>query len=246
MLILRKTLALAAILTSFCTPTPHIRVRNFSKQDTCYAVEYSSGIGAFPTEAICGMVEGNKTGGFWLKSGQVREFEAIGLNGTRFNGAITPVLEDNQFKGCRNELNFLDPNLTYYDMSYSYGISDGTCGPADGTNNAGERHALMKANKGWRTLNQTTKDHLLTFPEYLRQGKNGSLDYINMTVDAFPTKAPDVVYFLQVTAGFEGYMGPGSVNGVEYMPGTIQNISVGVADRQVQHSPSDQFYVTSY
>ena len=245
MLMFRKTLALAAILTSFCTPTPHISVRNFSKQDICYEVEYSSGIGAFPSEAICGTVKGSGTGGFWLKTGQVREFEAIGHNGTRFNGAITPALEDNQFTGCRNELNFLDPNLTYYDMSYSYGISDGTCGPANGTSHSGERHALMKANRAWKTLNQTTKDHLLTHNDLLKQGKNGSLDYINMTVDAWP-QAPDVVYFFQVTAGFQGYMGPGSVKDIEYKPGTIQNISVGVADRQVQHSPSDQFYVTSY
>ena len=260
MLILRQTLALAAILISFCTPKPHISIRNHSNQAICYEVEYSNGTGVFPSEynmsyskrtgafpsAVCGTVKGNKTGGFWLQSGQTMDVDATGTDGVPFNGAITPVLNNNSFIGARCEVNFLNASVTYYDMSYSYGITDGTCGPAENTNPAGERYPLLKANKAWATLNQTTKNHLLTFPEYLQQAKNGSLVYINMNVGAWPTYAPEVVYFFQITAGFRGYMGPGSERGVNWNPGTIQNISVEAANAQVRTSPSRQFIIDSY
>lgn len=257
MLILRKTLALAAILISFCTPKPQISVRNHSNQTICYKVEYSNGTGAFPSveysnrtfdfpSAICGAANGTKTGGFWLKSGQAMDVDATGIDGVPFNGAITPVLNDNSFIGPRCEVNLLNASVTYYDMSYQYGISDATCGPAGNTNLAGERYPLQKANKAWKTLNQTMKNHLLTFPEYLKQSKNGSLDYININLKAWPIYAPEVVYFFQITAGFQGYMGPGSVENVTYPAGTIQNISVKAADAQVKSSSSRQIVIDSY
>ena len=257
MLIIRKTLALAAILISLCTPTPNISVRNLSNQTICYKVEYSNGTGAFPSveypnrtfafpSAICGQANGTGTGGFRLQSGQTLDVDATGIDGLPFNGAITPVLNDNSFIGARCEVNLLNATVTYYDMSYEYGITDATCGPADGINLAGERYPLLKANKAWTTLNQTTRNHLLSFPEYLKQGKNGSLDYINMNLNAWPTYAPEVVYFFQITAGFRGYMGTGSVRGVTYPAGTIQNISVDAANAQVLNSPSRQIVIDSY
>lgn len=225
---------------------PHVSIRNFSNQNICYSVEYSNGTGAFPSSAICGGVKGNETGGFWLDSGKIKEVNAIGLDGQPFCGAITAMLDNNTLTGARNEMNFLNARQTYYDISYEYGISDGTCGPADGSNPAGELHTLSKANKAWRSLNQTTKDYLLTFPDYLKQGGNGSLDYINMNINAWPDLAPDVVYFFQATAGFQGYMGSGSVRDVEYPAGSLRNISVGLADKQCRSSPSNQFVITSY
>lgn len=257
MLILRKTLALAAILVSFCTPTPNISVRNLSNQTICYKVEYTNGTGAFPSvaysnttfafpSAVCGDAKDNETGGFQLQSGQTMDVDPIGFNGVPFNGAITPVLNDNRFSGARCEVNLLNASVTYWDMSYELGISDATCGPADGTNLAGERYPLQKANKAWKSLNQTTRNHLLTFPQYLQQAKNGSLIYINMDVNAWPTYAPEVVYFFQVTADFQGYMSPGSEDDVTWRARTIQNLLVKPADKQTRSSSSRQIVIDSY
>ncbi|CAF9941632.1 hypothetical protein IMSHALPRED_002819 [Imshaugia aleurites] len=246
MLILRKTMALVAILISLCAPTPVIHVRNHSKQDICYKVEYSNGTDTFPSTAVCAQAKGAKVGGFWLRSGQTKVVNATGLDGQRFNGAITAVLKNNTRQGARNEINFLNATHTFYDISYQYGISDATCGPANGGEISGERHSLSKANAAWKHLNQTTKQDLLAFPQYLNQSANGSLTDINMSVDAWPTKAPEVVYFFQVTAGFKGYMGPGSVENVTYPPNSIQNISIPDADKQTLKTSSREMVITSY
>lgn len=248
MLVLRKTLALAAILISFCAPKPHILVQNFSKQNICYKVEYSSGMGAFPSTAVCGEAKGPQVGGFWLNSGQSQGFDATGTDGQPFNGAISAVINDNTDEGARNEINLLNSSMAWYDVSYQYGFSDGTNGPANSGSGilAGERDTLGKANAAWKALNQTKKASLLTEnPDYLKQSANGSLTHINMTSTA-QTDVPDVVYFFQVTARFNGYVSCGSVQGVTWPPGSIQSQAVKLADRQSYGAPTDQFIITSY
>lgn len=248
MLILRKTLALAAILISFCAPKPYILVQNFSKQNICYKVEYSSGTGAFPNTKECGEAKGPNVGGFLLKSGLTKGFDATGTDGQPFNGAISAVINNNTDEGARNEINLLNSTMAWYDISYQYGFSDGTCGPANtsSANLSGERDTLGKANAAWKTLDQTKKNNLLQkYPNYLKQNANGSLTHIDMTSTAQDT-APDLVYFFQVTAGFKGYISFGSVQGVTWPAGSMQSLSVRLADKQALSAPTDQIVITSY
>lgn len=100
MLFAQRILALVAILISLCAPTPVIRIQNFSKQNICYKVEYSNGTGAFPNQTVCG-VTGPEIGGFWIDSGDSREFNATGIDGQNFNGAITAILNNNKTIGAR-------------------------------------------------------------------------------------------------------------------------------------------------
>ena len=253
MLLLRKVLALAAILISFgtstpissSTSTPHIRIENKSKDRICYKVEFSNGTGIFPKDAVCGGAEGPQVAGFWLGSGQHKVVEATNSSGIGFNGAITTVLNKQSLLGARYEINSSNITDPFWDVDWQYGITDGTCGPLNSKHLTGERDTLGKANAAWRTLDQTKKNQLLKFPEYLVQGANGSLTHINMTIDAWPERA-DVIQFFQETAGFKGYVGPGSVNGAIYgKHSTLQKL-VNLADLQTTSDVTNTIAITSY
>ena len=243
MLFLQNSLALAAILISFCASTPLIRVHNFSKERICYKVEYSNGTGAFPQEAVCDDAKGIQVGGFWLDPNQTKEVTAIGKDGQRFNGAITAVLKNNTIQGARNEINLLNTTMSWYDVDYQYGISDSTCGPFNSTNFSGERDALGKANAVWKTLNQTMKTELLAYPQYLSES-NGSLVVISMGIDAWPSLAPKAIWFFQVTAGFKAYMSPGG--NITYPKNSTLSTLQDLANKQTLADPSDHFLITSY
>lgn len=257
MLAVRTALALAAILISFCASKPVIRVQNHSKQSICYKVEYSNGTGAFPSNATCGGAKGTEVGGFWLKPGQSQVFNATGSNGVRFNGAITAVLENNTVWAARNEINLLNASLAWYDVDYQYGISGSTCGPANdsillsaGPANgssllSGERDPIGKANKAWRTLNQTTKNQLLAFPEFLTQDGNGTLTNISMGINAWPYRAPAVIDFFQNTAGLKAYMSPGGNTSV-WPEGSIQEALTKGANLVQYSAPAEHIVITSY
>ena len=247
MIYLPKTLALAAILTSLSAADPLVRIQNYSNQNICYMVEYSSGVGTFPTEAACNNEQSATVAGFWVNSGQVREFNAPG-----FNGAITAILSGNTIRGARHEINFVDPGETWYDVDYEYGISDSTLGPIggqdteDGHNSlAGEPDAYAKANAAWVHLDPATKSQLLAFPQYLAQADNGNLDWINMDT-AGPAVAPAVVYFFQITADFTAYLNPGSVAGRWVDPNTSQDVAKTAADKKTWLVGTDQMVITSH
>ena len=253
MLLMRKVLALAAILIAFSTSTPissgtstpHIRIDNKSKDRICYKVEYSNGTGIFPKDAVCGGAEGPQVAGFWLSSGEQKVVQATNSSGIGFNGAITTVLNKQSLLGARYEINFSNITNPFWDVDWQYGITDGTCGPLNSNHLTGERDTLGKANAAWRTLDQTKKNHLRQFPEYLKQGANGSLTHINMTVGAWPERA-DVIQFFQETAGFKGYVGPGSVNGAIYgKDSTLQKL-VDLADLQTTSDVTNTIAITSY
>lgn len=243
---LLQNLALAAILISFCAATPYIHIENLSKESICYKVEYSDGAGTFPNNANCGAT-GPQVAGFWLAPGQSNfTTKATNATGHFFNGAITAMLNNKNTCGARNEINFSNVNMPFYDVDYQYGISDGTCGPLDGSNLSGERDTLGKANKAWRTLNSTTKGQLLNnSSQYLRQGANGSLTYINMDMGAWPNRI-DVIQFFQVTAGFKAYMCPGSEDNVVWPKTSTHARLVGLADQQTRSAVTDTIVITSY
>ena len=250
MLFLGKGLALVAMLVSFCASTPYIRIQNLSQKPICYKVEYSSGTGAFPNETACGAI-GAEVAGFVLDPGKSRGFKATGSDGQLFNGAITAMLNDKANTGARNEINFLNPAMPFWDVDYQYGISDGTCGPPNSTHLSGERDTLGKANKAWQTLDQTTKTHLLGFPQYLKQDASGSLTYINMGPEAWENgawanTALDLIRFFQVTAGFKAYVSPGSVAGQTWPENSPQQELVDLANQQTLSASTDTLLVTSY
>ena len=246
MLFLLKNLALAALLISFCAAMPYIHIENLSKQRICYKVEYSNGTGTFPNNTDCGAT-GDQVAGFWLAPGQ-RNFttKATNATGHLFNGAITAVLNNKTTCGARNEINFSNATMPFYDVDYQYGISDGTCGPPNSSYLSGERDTLGKANKAWRTLNSTTKSQLLrNSSQYLRQGANGSLTYINMGMEAWPNRI-DVIRFFQATAGFKAYMCPGSVANVVWPKNSTHARLVDLADQQTRNAVTDTIVITSY
>ena len=94
-------------------------------------------------------------------------------------------------------------------------MSDGTCGPTDlqpranGQNSlSGEPDTLAKANAAWPTT--TNKAALLAYPQYLKQGSDGTLTSVYSD-----SNSPQVVIeFFQVTAEFTAYIDAGSVAGV--------------------------------
>lgn len=253
-MLLPKVLALVAILissgtstpVSFGTSTPHIRIENKSKDRICYKVEWGNGTGIFSNDTVCGGAEGPQVAGFWLSSGEHKVVEARNSSGIGFNGALTHVLSNNIVLGTRYEINFSNLTHPWWDVDYQYGITDGTCGPPNSSKTTGERNTLAKANKAWKTLNQTRKNHLLKFPQYLKQDDaNGSLTYINMGVEAWPARA-DVIEFFQMTADFQGYVGPGSVNGTHWPKHSMKQKLVHLADLQSKDEPADMVVVTSY
>ena len=245
MLYLRKSLALAAILISSCAPTPEIHVNNNSNESIYYKVEYSNGTGVFDDNAVCAEAKGDLVAGFWLSSGQTKILKATNSNGIAFNGAITAVI-NNTFIGARNEIDYTNLTVPFFDVSYQYGITDGTCGPPNKSPLAGERDTLGKANTAWKTLNQTMKNHLLRFPRYLKQDDvNGSLTFINMTIDAWPARL-DVINFFQATAGFKAYMGPGSVKDVTWSKNSTQQKVIDLADKQTMSTKTDTIIINSY
>ena len=96
-------------------------------------------------------------------------------------------------------------------------MSDGTLGPLDNRRLdngqsalSGEPDVLAKANAAWPPPPGTQdKAALLSYPEYLRQGADGKLDFVYCDAGAPAV----VVEFLQVTAAFDAYVDAGSVAG---------------------------------
>ena len=93
-------------------------------------------------------------------------------------------------------------------------MSDGTLGPLDNrrldngrSSLSGEPDALAKANAAWPPPPHTQdKAALLSYPDYLRQGADGKLDFVYCDAQAPAV----VVEFLQVTAAFDAYVDAGS------------------------------------
>ena len=196
-------------------------------------------------DTACQGIGGPNIAGFSLSPGEHKVVKAINSSGIGFNGALTTVI-NNITLGTRYEINFSNLIYPYWDVDYQYAITDGTCGPPNSSKTSGERHTLTKANKAWKTLNQTRKNQLLKFPQYLKQDDaNGSLTYINMGVEAWPARA-DVIEFFQLTADFQGYMGPGSVDGTIYEKNSTLQKLVHLADLQTKSEPAHSVVVTSY
>ena len=201
-----------------------IAFQNRAAAPVCYKVEISNG--SIPTNSIC-----DSGPGIFVNSTS----NATVIPSPGFNGAIT-AMAMNGTKGARHEINFRltygDITQTWYDVDYEMGYSDSTLGPANHRNRsngltslAGERDGLTKANLAW--VNVTDKSALLPHYYYLDHRATGNLSIIRMD-----KKAPsEVIEFLQLTAEFNGYMGPGSIAGVQVDPFSEAGKLVRAQDR---------------
>lgn len=209
--------ALAAVLATASASS--ITFQNVGSQNICYMVEISSG--TFPSTTVCGLAPGIP-----VNAGQTT---TIDLDPS-FNGALTAWTGSGSIRGARYEINFAaTTGSTWYDADYQLGMSDGTVGPSDNRKLAngesslsGEPDTLAKANAAWpQTTNQAA---LLAYPNYLKQGSDGTLTYVYCD-----SNAPQVVIdFFQVTADFSAYIDAGSVAGVT--PSAADAEAVKMAD----------------
>lgn len=227
----RTVAALAGVLAT--TSATSITFQNVGSQDICYMVETSSG--TFPSTSTCGPGQGIP-----IQAGQTT---TIGLDPS-FNGALTAWAHT--VRGARYEVNFAaTAGATWYDADYQLGMSDGTVGPADNRplttgqpSLSGEPDTLAKANAAWPDT--ADRAALLAYPDYLRQGADGTLSFVYC--DALAPQA--VVDFFQVTAEFEAYVDAGSVAGVT--PSAADAQAVKMADTMSLQVDTQDMSIKAY
>ena len=134
--------------------------------------------------------------------------------GVGFVGAFSAL----DGSGTRHEVNFRDPDETWYNADMQFGMSNSTFVTADGSKRkdggsalAGEQDCLAKANSVWGSVDEGTQQSLLD-TGYLEgtTGPNGVLASVSMGQEA----PASVITFYQLTAEFNGYVDAGSVPGV--------------------------------
>ena len=231
---------LGLLLAATTASATSITFQNASPNPICYTVELSSG--SFPSTTTCGPGSGS---GISVPAGQKTR---VPLDAS-FNGALTAwttTNDDNNVKrGARYEVNFAASpgGSTWYDADYQLGMSDGTIGALDHrklsngqSSVSGEADTLAKANAAWP--HAENKAALLAYPDYLKQGGDGKLDFVYC--DA---RAPQVVIdFFQVEAEFDAYIDAGSVQGVS--PSAADAEAVKLADvRSLEVDTQDMLIV---
>ena len=220
------TLSVLLLAAATTASAASITIQHSSRHPICYTVELSSG--SFPSTTTCG-----SSSGISVPAGQKTQ---ISLDPS-FNGALTAwttTTNDNNKdlkRGARYEVNFAasPSGSTWYDADYQLGMSDGTISALDNRklsngqpSMTGEADTLAKANAAWP--HTENKAALLAYPDYLKQGGDGKLDFVYC--DA---QAPQVVIdFFQVTAEFDAYIDAGSVQGVT--PSAADAEAVKMAD----------------
>lgn len=216
---------------------PLVNIYNTGKANVCYKVEFSAG--EFPTTTTC-----ESSPGFMVKGG-----ESVALHtGAGFNGGLTAMTDG--VKGARHEINFSTAGSTWYDVDYQLGMSDSTLGPTDHRPRrvggrtlpsvSGEQDTLAKANVAWPSA--ADKAGLLQHADYIRQGPDGRLTHVYMDGGA----PEDVAEFFQLTAGFEAYVGAGSVKGVAVAAGTVQGEMNKAADLKSWVVDTQQMEIVAY
>lgn len=207
---------------------PVITIINNSAKDNVFDVETDSlaGPSAFKSCSQCITVGAKQTITFHPGAG--------------FNGALTR----NHHAGSRHEINFNQiPGGTWYDVDMENGMSDETLGPSDvhmrtrngGASLAGESNTLAKANAAWKSKTDPNTKQALLHSGFF-QGTEERLTHVRMQ-----NGAPElVVHWLQVTAGFNAYVHPGSVPGVPATPASK------VADSKSWDIATNKMTITLY
>lgn len=157
------------------------------------------------------------------------------VDGVRGLVAGTPALIHG-VRGARHEINYAsDPDGVWYDIDYEFGLSSNTLAPTDGRNNTsglpsmqGETNILAKVNDAWQTLSAIEKLALVAHSKYIGSdgGISGNLTRLYHEKEA----PPEVNFFLQIIAGLQGYVVPGSYPGFEHPAGSFEAQMKPVAD----------------
>ena len=225
--LIRITVAAPAQGVSTWSPEdPVITIINTSSHDKAYDVETSSAAppSAFQTCTGCIKVGAGKT---------------VKFHPGPFNGALTA----NQHGGTRHEFNFISPpGSTWYNDDMEYGMSDETLGPSDNRRKigstesaiAGESDTLAKANAAWLHTDASKRQAMLRTRYF-----SGNLQ--RLTKVRMDDHAPRlVVDWLQMDAGFNAYIGAGSV------PGKKATASDQMADKKSTFLRTNKMTITIY
>ncbi|KAL8858675.1 MAG: hypothetical protein Q9178_004763 [Gyalolechia marmorata] len=213
---------------------PVLTVHNTKTRTICLKVETSSG--SFPTTTVCGGAPGinvapMKTSAFYPSD--------------KWNGAISDFTAA-RGPGTRLEINFSEPGRTWYDADMEFGISSATLGPTDHRKQsngraslAGEQDPLAKANAAWAV----EKNRVNGFPKYLTPSKDGKR-LVNVYMDKNAPRA--VQTFFQLTAGFQAYLVPGSVGGVQRKKGSVEKMLEVAADQKAWKVDTQAMRITIF
>lgn len=248
MRLITSTLAIAAMtaFSSFAAPImrrsdqgvanfgdsdPLITFNNTAGQDRVYMIQgnadnpstaYGVGMQSIPSLTV--------------PAGTIVQFHP----GTGFAGAFSGL----EGSGTRHEINFRDPSTTWYNADMEFGMSNSTFGPTDGSklinggnSTAGEQDCLAKANAAWGSVDTNIQQVLLD-SGFVKgaTGGNGALTAVSMSKEA----PVEVVKFFQMTASFNSYVDPGSIDGA--VPGAVAKI----ADKKTLSVATNKLTITSF
>jgi len=192
-------------VTNFGDSDPQITFNNTAGQDRVYMIQgsmdnpstaYGAGQSSIPSLTV--------------PAGSIVRFHP----GVGFVGAFSGM----EGSGTRHEVNFRDSSVTWYNVDMEFGMSNSTFGPTDGSTRidggdslTGEKDCLGKANAAWGGVDIDRQQALLN-SGFVKgsTGGNGALTAVSMGQQA----TAEVVKFFQMTAKFNSYVHPGSVEGV--------------------------------
>ena len=218
-------------VTNFGGSDPLITFNNTAGQDRVYMIQTNSdnpstayGVGMQPIPSLT------------VPAGSVVQFHP----GTGLVGAFSGM----DGSGTRHEVNFRDPSTTWYNADMEFGMSNSTFGTTDGSkridggdSTTGESDCLGKANAVWGNVDANTQQVLLDsgFVQGATGG-NGALTAVSMSKQA----TAEVVKFFQITAEFNSYVDPGSIDGA--VPGAMAKI----ADKKTLSVATNKLTITSF
>ncbi|KAL8794516.1 MAG: hypothetical protein Q9182_007621 [Xanthomendoza sp. 2 TL-2023] len=230
------TLAFCSLVLPFASADPTLTIHNTKTRVICLKVE--TGAGYFPTSTVCGGAPGIK-----LAPMKTSTFHPS----NDWIGAITPMFKSGP--GTRFEINFSQPDSTWYNADMEMGMSGGTLGPSDNRKRpnglpslAGEQDPLAKANAAWAHVSDKAA-FAGKYPQYMAMSSNQA----RLTRVYMDKKAPrEVAIFFQLTAKFNAYITAGSIEGVERKAGSLEKMLEVAADMHSWFVDTQEMTMTIY
>ncbi|KAL8819338.1 MAG: hypothetical protein Q9223_002211 [Gallowayella weberi] len=230
------TVAFSTLLLPFVRAGPTLTIHNTRTRNICLKVE--SGAGHFPTSTVCGGAPGIKIAP--MKTSNFTPSDD-------WIGAITPMFKSGP--GTRFEINFSQPDGTWYNADMEMGMSGGTLGPSDNRQRpnglpslAGEQDPLAKANAAWEHVSNKAA-FVGKYTRYMAvSGDQKRLERVYMDKNA-PKK---VAVFFQLTAKFNAYITVGSVQGVQKIAGSLDKSLEMAADMHAWFVDTQAMMITIY
>ncbi|KAG8527488.1 uncharacterized protein KY384_007640 [Bacidia gigantensis] len=210
---------------------PVIMVKNDSKDPVCYMVELNPETKSQDLDVACG--PGN---GIRILANQESEF----CPGDNFVGALTAFHDNGKERGSRFEMNFADAGKTFFDVDYELGMDASTLGPFGDKKVQGHRDLAGKVDEAYQ---QSEKKAELQATGLLNVDGSGKVVEAKMA----PGAPSSYVHFLQVEAGLQGYVVPGSVTGDQNQQGAAAGLdAMGMADDFSWSTEKRTLMITTY